>query len=174
MSSQDALARGLALAFLAGPWTSTGLLERGERTLGERPRWLRALVREILARFEGAPNDAYDALREAIEQANAFKRGLSPGKRRSSLRTLLVAEPSMGARRWPVPVLGTVPDLAAWLALTPEELEWFADVRGLNGEVASTPLLHYSFTWLPKRSGGYRLVEAPKTRLKAQGQRLQQ
>ena len=51
MSSPDALARGLALAFLAGPWTHSGLLERGEKVLGERPRWLAALAREMLAEF---------------------------------------------------------------------------------------------------------------------------
>jgi RNA-directed DNA polymerase len=166
MSSRDALARGLALAFLAGPWTSTGLLDRGERTLGERPRWLSPLVREMMARFEAAPNDAYDRLREAIERASSFNRGLARAKPRSNLRTVLVSEPSMGPRRWPVPILCTLPDLASWLAITTEELEWFADVRGLNGEVERTPLLHYSFTWLPKRRGGYRLLEAPKTRLK--------
>lgn len=166
MSSRDALARGLALAFLAGPWTSAGLLDRGERTLGERPRWLSRLVREMMALFEAAPNDANDRLREAIERASSFNRGLARAKPRSNLRTVLVSEPSMGARRWPVPILCTLPDLASWLAITTEELEWFADVRGLNGEVERTPLLHYSFTWLPKRRGGYRLLEAPKTRLK--------
>ncbi len=41
MSSRDALARALALAFLAGPWTCTHLVERGEQVLGERHvrRW---------------------------------------------------------------------------------------------------------------------------------------
>jgi hypothetical protein len=36
----------------------------------------------------------------------------------------------------------------------------------MNGEVASSALLHYAFKWLPKRRGGYRLLEAPKNRLK--------
>ena len=49
MSSQDALARGLALAFLAGPWTRLGLLERGEQVLGKRPRWLAALAQDMIA-----------------------------------------------------------------------------------------------------------------------------
>ena len=172
MSSRDALASALALAFLAGPWTCPGLVERGEKVLGERPRWLRALARAMLAEFGTAPNDAYLGLREAIERARSFKRGLAPGKRQSSLRELLVSEPSMGTRRWPVPTLCTTPDVASWLSATPEELDWFADVRGLNGEVASPALQHYAFKWLPKRHGGYRLLEAPKTRLKAMQRRV--
>ena len=166
MSSQDALARGLALAFLAGPWTHAGLVERGERVLGERPRWLAALAREMLAAFDMAPNEAYASLRQAIERAPGFKRGLAPGSRRSSLHTLLVSEPSMGTRRWPVPELCTPRDLAAWFGTTPNELDWFADVHGINGETTAPALLHYAFKWLPKRRGGYRLLEAPKSRLK--------
>jgi len=172
MSSQEALASGLALAFLAGPWTRSGLLERGQQVLGERPRWLAALAREMLTEFGAAPHEAHGSLREAIQRARSFKRGLAPGNRRSSLRTLLLSEPSMGTRRWPVPQLSTTPDVASWLSATPEELDWLADVRGLNGEVATTALHHYSFRWVPKRRGGYRLLEAPKTRLKALQRRV--
>jgi hypothetical protein len=166
MSSNDALARGLALAFLAGPWTRPGLVARGARALGARPRWLTSLVGEIVASFAVAPNDAYTSLCEAIERASSFRRGLAPGQPRSSIRTLLVSEPSMGTCRWQVPVLCTQRDLASWLGTTSEELEWFADVRGLNGNVAASKLLHYAFKWLPKRRGGYRLLEIPKKRLK--------
>lgn len=172
MSSSDALARALSLAFLAGPWTRTGLIERGQRLLGERPRWLPGLARELLASFEHAPNDAAGRLRETIERARSFQRRLSPGKRQPRLHTLLVSEPSMGPCRWPVPELRTTPEVASWLTLTPAELDWFADVRGLNGEVATTALLHYAFKWLPKRNGGYRLLEAPKVRLKALQRRV--
>jgi hypothetical protein len=174
MSSPDALARALALAFLAGPWTRARLVERGEQVLGERPRWLTGLAREILGQFGKAPNDADRTLREAIERARSFKRGMAPGKARSRIHTLLVSEPSMGIRRWPVPELCTTPDVASWLEIAPSELDWFADVRGLNGEVAIPALLHYAFKWLPKRRGGHRLLEAPKTRLKALQRRILQ
>ena len=166
MSSNDALARGLALVFLAGPWTRAGLLARGTQALGERPRWLLPLVREVLAAFAVAPNDAHRSLCETIERARSFNRGLAPGNPPSSLRTLLVSEPEMGANRWQVPSLCTHSDVASWLGVTSEELDWFADVKGLNGEVATPSLLHYAFRWQPKRRGGYRLLEAPKKRLK--------
>ena len=167
MSSEEALASGLALAFLAGPWTPSDLLERGERALGERPRWLPGMVREVIASFDAAPHDACAALSEIIERSQSFQRGLAPGQARPRLRTLVISEPRMGVRRWPVPELCTTSAVASWLHVTPSELDWLADVRGLNGEVATPALLHYAFRWLAKRSGGHRLLEAPKTRLKA-------
>jgi RNA-directed DNA polymerase len=172
MSSRDALACGLALAFLAGPWTRAGLRERGQRVLGARPPWLSALVQHVLTTFGEPPDDAYSCLREAIERAPSFKRGLARESARSRLGTLLVAAPSMGPRRWPVPELCTSADVAGWLSLEPAELDWLADVRGLNGEVATTALHHYGFAWRAKQRGGYRLLEAPKTRLKALQRRL--
>jgi len=85
---------------------------------------------------------------------------------------LVVAEPTMGHCRWPVPALCTTVDVASWLKLTPAELDWFADVRGLNAKIDTGALQHYAFRWLPKRRGGHRLVEAPKRRLKALQRRV--
>jgi len=95
------------------------------------------LVREILGEFRKAPNDADRTLREAIERTRSFKRGMAPGKARSRPNTLVVSQPSTGIRRWPVPELCTTPDVASWLAVAPSELDWFADVRGLNADVAT-------------------------------------
>ena len=172
MSAPDAVAKALALAFLAGPWSRAGLVQRANEVLGERPRWLVPLVRHLLARFPDAPNDACDSLSQAIQRAPSFKRGQAPGQPRSRLLRLLVAEPSMGHCRWPVPTLCTSVDVASWLGLTPTELDWFADVRGLNAEVGVGALHHYAFRWLPKARGSYRLVEAPKSRLKALQRRV--
>lgn len=167
MSAADAVARALALAFLAGPWNRGDLVQRGGDVLGARPKWLGPLVRHVLARFPNAPNDACEHLSRTIQLARSFRRGHDPGQPRSRLVKLLVGEPSMGPCPWPVPVLTTSVDVAAWLGVTPLELDWFADVRGLNAHGLPGPLAHYAFRWMPKRRGGYRLVEAPKQRLKA-------
>jgi RNA-directed DNA polymerase len=172
MSAPDAVAKALALGFLAGPWSRAGLVQRATQVLGEQPRWLVPLVRHLHARFPDAPNDACESLSQTIQRAASFKRGHAPGQPGSKLVRLLVAEPSMGRRRWPVPTLTTSADVASWLELTPAELDWFADARGLNAEVGVGALHHYAFRWLPKRRGGYRLVEAPKSRLKALQRRV--
>jgi RNA-directed DNA polymerase len=166
MSSNDTIARALALAFLAGGWTHRELRERGAVALGEPVRWLRPLSVYVLERFPNAPQDAPDRLRDAILQAPIFQRALRPGEPRPHLARLLVGEAAMGARPWPVPSLPTTRDLADFLELQPSELDWFADVLALNAETPRTALQHYSFRWLAKKRGGYRLLEAPKTRLK--------
>ena len=167
MSAPDAVARALALAFLAGPWNRGGLVQRGRDVLGARPAWLVPLVRHLLARFPEAPNDAPESLSQTIRRARSFRRGHAPGEPGSRLAKLLVGQPSMGCCRWPVPALAASGDIAAWLGVTTSELDWFADVRGLNAHGSAGPLAHYAFRWMPKPRGGYRLVEAPKRRLKA-------
>jgi len=140
--------------------------------VAEEPRWLVPLVRHLLARFPDAPNDACASLSHAIQRAPAFRRGTALGESELRLVKLVVGEPSMGRRRWPVPPLCTTVEMAAWLALTSTELDWFADIRGFNAKAGVSALHHYAFRWVPKRRGGYRLVEAPKSRLKALQRRV--
>jgi hypothetical protein len=73
----------------------------------------------------------------------------------------------MGEQRWSVPALASLADLASWLDLTPGELDWFIDERGLERLERDERLRHYRYRWVPKRRGGFRLLEAPKPRLKA-------
>ncbi len=76
----------------------------------------------------------------------------------------------------PLPVAPNLPrveiirDLADWLRLDLEHLLWFADVRdGNNARHAAPALSHYHLRLL-RKSGttpGFRVLEAPKARLKA-------
>ena len=62
-----------------------------------------------------------------------------------------------------LPALATVGDLAAWCGEPAGALDWFAD----QWRVAREPRLqHYHYRWVPKRSGGLRLIEIPKQRLR--------
>ena len=62
-----------------------------------------------------------------------------------------------------LPDIPTPGDLAAWLGITVIELDWFADVRGINP--AEGRLAHYRYVWVPK-TYGMRLTEVPKIRLR--------
>lgn len=68
-----------------------------------------------------------------------------------------------------LPALPTIGDLAAWLNEPAGALAWFADRWRLAGD-GESHLQHYHYRWVPKRSGGVRLIEIPKPRLR----RLQQ
>jgi hypothetical protein len=171
------LASGLTLAFLAGPWTEGELVARGRAALGDgargKARWLRRTVRRVLVVFPTAPVDRDDDLAAVL----ADDRGLRGAARRGAglgrplVRRWLVPEATMvpvggppaGFRVVPIPSTG---DLAAALGLAPEELEWFADEQRMNVRAVDAKLGHYHHRWVAKARGGWRLLEAPKPRLK--------
>jgi RNA-directed DNA polymerase len=171
------LARGVALAFLAGPWTREQLVLQGRRAidwdpaLAHDPSWLRPLVAEVLRRFEQPPRDRDDELVALVSNNQSFRNAIHGGPDPIRIRRWLLPEPVMvpvegPPGQFPVPPLATHGDLAGALGLTPSELVWFADERGLNARTARVPLQHYRYLWVHKAAGGFRLLEAPKPRLR--------
>ena len=76
------------------------------------------------------------------------------------------------AQGWDLPVIESVGDLADWLSLSTDDLEWFADLKGLGNKLRNSKLQHYHYSIRPKRSGGVRLLEMPKPRLKELQRRI--
>ncbi len=56
--------------------------------------------------------------------------------------------------------------VSAWLRLPPGELAWLADNQHRHRRHREGPLLPYRATWVPRRSGPPRLIEAPNSLLK--------
>ena len=73
---------------------------------------------------------------------------------------------------WKIPAITTPAELAAFLDITPAELDWFADIQGRERTCEVEALRHYRYRWVAKRSGTFRLIEAPKPRLKTIQRRL--
>jgi hypothetical protein len=166
-SAQKASARGLANAFLAGEWERPELLARGSEAAGASGRWLRQLVQDVLVAFPTPPRDARDALAALILQHEGFLEIWGQRWNGWRLRRWYVDTPEM--RRpapWPVKPLGTLRDVAVWLGLTDEQLEWLADRKGFERSSRAGPLQNYTYACVPKQSGGLRVLEAPKGRLK--------
>jgi hypothetical protein len=74
-----------------------------------------------------------------------------------------ISGPPAGFR---IPSMPSPADLAAALGLGHEELAWLADERRMNVRASEPKLGHYHHRWVPKARGGWRLLEAPKPRLK--------
>jgi len=166
------LARGLAGAFLAGLWNERALVRRARSALEQRPAWLLPVARAVLAAYAHPPADRP---RELAAFIDATIQALPPDPRHPSpprIRRWLIPEPAMGRVRWPVPHLAAAGDLAALLEISPGELEWLADARGLERTVHDERLRNYRYGALPRRNGSLRVVERPKTRLKAIQRRL--
>ena len=65
------------------------------------------------------------------------------------------------AATWSVPKLTTECELADWLQISPAQLDWLADRKGLERLAHPEPLRNYVYRWIKKRSGAKRLIEAP-------------
>lgn len=161
------LARALAAGFLDGEWTRAGLVESGAVVLGRRPRWLPPLVRQVLELYPRPPADRPRELATNLASRPAAAKAMAA-------RPLVqpVASPRMLANRWRLPVFDDLSDLAAFLDVSPSELDWFSDPRHLARGTSAPPLQHYRVSHRVAASGAIRVLEAPKPRLKAIQRRL--
>lgn len=165
MSSPDFAATNVATAFLAGVWTLPGLRRRAEEACGVSNRRFRQFVRRVFDRFKPADPEPDLATVAAFVAADPGFSGNEFVKRIFWLKPVMT--PSAAAGRWGVPPLTTTVAVADWLGVSPGALDWFADLQGRNRRTDSGRRRHYSCRWLRKRSGGWRLLETPKARVKA-------
>src|SRR5690242_3470271 len=135
------------------------MVEAVRSVAGGRPVRARRLVDAVLSAYPRPPADRPRELR-------GFLAGL-PGTprtavRRAVIRHRLVVATRVVRMRWGAPGIGDLAELAAFLGLDGDMLDWFADRREINRHARDEKLRHYRYTWLP-----HRLIEAPKPRLRA-------
>jgi hypothetical protein len=172
MRVRPLLARALASAFSIGPWKPADLRRLGAEVLGSEPGWMVSLVRAVRRSFPTLPDSE-----EAVDELAAFIASHSsiatlPSRRLPHIRRWLAPPPKMGPTPWPVPPAATLVELATLLEAEPTELEWLADARRYLRRGKDPRLEHYHCSWMPKRSGGYRLIEVPKMRIKGVQRRV--
>ena len=161
------LASALAAGFLRGEWTQEGLVASGAVVLGRRPQWLTSLARQTLVLYPRPPADRPRELATNLASRPAAAKAL-----RARPQVLPVAEPRMLTNRWRLPEIDDLADLASFLDVGASDLDWFADPRHLARLTSQRPLQHYRVSHRVAPSGGIRVLEAPKPRLKALQRRL--
>jgi hypothetical protein len=168
-----ALADVLARALPGGAWTAEALAERGAGVLDRWPRWMTALAMEVVAVHRSPPAGCADLLVPLI--ASYLEGCRDDGEPMpEAIEWLAVPElppPSEPPRPrlrhdWPIARIESVAALAETLELSPGQLAWLADVRGLERTVAAERLRNYRYRALPRAGGLPRVIEAPKARLK--------
>lgn len=140
---------------------------------GRKRPWVGQLAKRFAQAFDGRTRPRRRAVLAFVEADPSVRRA-APLLRLPASASLLPPpqrmRPAEAARDWRVPVIESAGALAAWLGLDPGELEWFADLHGLNRRAGlASPLHHYFYRFLVKRAGGgggVRMIEAPKPRLK--------
>jgi RNA-directed DNA polymerase len=173
MMARKAAARYLARAARAGELGLEGVEGRLQEAVGEKRLWVRRVAKAIVREFGGKrPSSA--ALAKLIERQVAFLAAFNRGKIPvdynfgSSGRM----SPAEGApKSWGVPAITTVKELATRLNVSFSELEWVADLHGLE-RTAGTKLQHYFRNWKQKRDVSFRLIESPKQLLKLTQRRI--
>jgi RNA-directed DNA polymerase len=166
----ETVARGLAGAFLAGPWEPVAMTRRGQRAVGQRRVWVRDLALAAADAWPAPPRDrprelaAFLAARPALDAA--FKAASQRAEPAPEVVHWNFVPTEMAQLRWHVPLLDTTRDLRELLGVKVGELRWFADPKQLERSVTDERLRQYRYRWMTKTSGGVRLLEAPKPRLK--------
>ena len=171
------IAQALASLFSQGAWQEAAFEDRLQDVLGRRAlKSRRAMIRDVLAETTTPYAPPPARLVKLILAARGFKRVAAAVQKqpeallRGSAHAAWSPVPPLDGLS--LPVLATPQDLADWLDLTREELAWFADERRQHRAATESALRHYRYTWLPKKSGPPRLIEAPKARLKAIQRRI--
>lgn len=156
---------------LTGPWQEQALLERVRSVLTERHPWLAQLIADLLQNFPSRRPSPW-ALRTFISNSAVFQDVWTDKARRPRISGFLCEPAAMEApisalSHLPLPQLATPADLAVWLDLSFGQLDWFVDPFGLQGRMKEGATHHYVYHWHQKREGPPRLIESPKSRLKA-------
>ena len=170
-------ALGLADAMLSGPPTPASVRARCAQALDGKSGWIASLSKEMLQLHSGNwhPNIRRDLARSILKHPTfqkAWAKPEPPRIRRYVLTSPTLARPPIALQDCAFPNLPTRGDIAKWLHLELPQLDWFADIGGRNVGADNERLRHYSYKWMPKRSGGFRLLEIPKPRLRALQRRL--
>lgn len=126
---------------------------------GGRPVRARRLVDAVLLAYPRAPADRP---RELLRFLTGLPSTPRTAVRRAVIRHRLVVPTRVVHLRWNAPGIGDLAELAGFLGLDGDALDWLADRREINRHARDEKLRHYRYAWLP-----HRLIEAPKPRLRA-------
>lgn len=161
------VARGLARAFICETDDPLELRRRGIAALGQTQTWLPRMVRRLEQHF-GLPLNGQrfdEIVAHILIQPSfiaAFERRPNPRLYRYFSLTPRMRDLPRALAKLDLPKLHTLGDLAAWLGLSIDELDWLADVKSMARRTSKEALQHYQYQWKLKASGGYRLIESPK------------
>jgi RNA-directed DNA polymerase len=169
-SQHEFIARQLAATLLAGDWTRRALAERMSRLLGTTTlKSQQRLLGHVLAKPRATYPPAPAELVMCLLAAGSFKRAVRPLFRRETPVHAVLQSPQFAPvapfHGLDIPQLEAPGDVARWLGVPIDQLDWFSDHIRQHERTAIPILQHYTYAFVPKRVGPPRLIEAPKPRL---------
>ena len=176
MIPKHAVALALADTMLARDASLNALMDSAIWAFGKAWPWVPDLCTAIHARTgDHFHHFSRDELADIIAANSAFRAAWSDGNAPQILRYSVDLPRRPAPPAWlaalALPALPALGDLAQWLGLSVSELDWFAD-RWRLPALPPTSLQHYHYRWVAKRSGGWRLIEIPKPRMRCMQQKI--
>jgi len=170
MRRDTSIASVLASSLMGGEQELEAAVARTTRTLGREWDWMRALVRRYLSRFASGTRPRH----RDVVQFLRIDRTYRLHKRRLEIAHWISESQEMRqVADWDLPAIETIGDLSQWLGIELSDLDWFADLKQFGYMASSSqPVRNYRYRVQTKESGGFRLIEAPKPRLKAVQRRI--
>ncbi len=174
-----AVAQLIARLLICQPWdfeSAAARLITGLGPIGRLAKWPRRLVEFLLLSHpdcQRLPNEStligiLKSDPEIQRLTRRSRRSLSRWARRFDTSTLPPPQmsPAAAATDWEVPAVCTSGELSELLEVPLNRLLWLADRRMSEYQQRKEKLRNYRYFRLSKRSGGSRLIEAPKSDLK--------
>lgn len=166
----------IAASLAQQDWSLQSLIDHLRLRLPKQPNRSLIIARSLIEAFP--KREAPDAA-QILTQLQAIPQGralITHAHRHQTLPSHSLTPPEFhphpALSHIALPQLATEADLAAWLAITPDELTRFADLRGLSARSNSRFAPHYIPHLIPKASGQIRLIEEPKPFLKRLQRRI--
>ncbi len=173
------VAQLIARLVIGQPWdvdSATLRLTSGLGSVGRLAKWPRQLVEQLLIPHPDCRTLPNESKLIRILRSDPTIQRLTRRSRRSLFRwassfdkfTLPPPQmsPAAAAANWEVPAIRTSGELSELLELPVNRLLWLADRRMSEYHQRREKLRNYRYFRLSKRSGGSRLIEAPKSDLK--------
>lgn len=171
------LAQNLAVTLANCDWTTAAIRGKLIRRLPVAlHRLAPALNNGLVAAFPKHYAPAASVVGDALQGAPGFWRVLRYRERRQ-----VWPNPDLGAaamaplaafRTLDLPQSATLENLADWLMVPMDRLDYLADPQGRAEAHFAPAIHHYGYAIAPKRSKGVRLIAAPKPGLKALQRRI--
>ena len=162
--------RLLANAILAVEPNADAIADHLSYVLGRKGRWIRQLALRYTQSFPGSAvprrRDLIEFLRSEPSLMDAARQPHRPLRIAHWVTGSQPMRPVHAAAGWTVRPITTIGALAEWMQVTPTEVQWFADLKGLGCKQPQEKLEHYHYRAHVKNTGSVRVIESPKPRLK--------
>lgn len=164
------LCRVLAHALISGHPALDETKRRLSEALGAEWRWVNSLSARYLAAFAGRTRPRHREVVQFVGEDKAIRSAYARHRHELRVQNWVTRPQQMlpvaAAAHWNVPTIESAAELAKWLGISFAELQWFADLKGMESKRDAQRLRQYVYRVLVKRTGRVRLIEAPKPRLK--------